>query len=85
MARYRHMPVPESIGDDVPTPDGTAEIIVYVGGKPKKVSLADVLALAAAPSAADVTVSTFTTAGSTEISGTLQEVLEAIADLADPA
>lgn len=35
--------------------------------------------------ASDITVATFTTAGSTEISGNLQEVLEAIADLADPA
>lgn len=39
---------------------------------------------AAVVSAANVTVTTFTTAGSTEISGTLQEVLEEIGDLADP-
>ena len=38
-----------------------------------------------ATTAAAVSVATFTTAGSTEISGTLQEVLEEIADLADPA
>lgn len=35
--------------------------------------------------ASSITVATFTTAGETEISGTLQEVLEAIADFADPA
>lgn len=35
--------------------------------------------------ATQITVATFTTAGETEISGNLQEVLEAIADLADPA
>lgn len=40
---------------------------------------------AAVVSAANVTVTTFTTAGSTEISGTLQEVLEEIGDLADPS
>ena len=45
-------------------------------------AVADMIATQAA---ADVTVATFTTAGSTEISGTLQEVLEEIADLADPA
>jgi len=38
-----------------------------------------------AATAAEVTVATFTTAGATEISGNLQEVLEEIADLADPA
>lgn len=35
--------------------------------------------------AAQIQVANFTTAGSTAISGNLQEVLEAIADLADPA
>lgn len=35
--------------------------------------------------ASAVTVTTFTTAGETEISGNLQEVLEEIGDLADPA
>lgn len=45
----------------------------------------EVAAQIAAVTAADVTVTDFTTAGSTEISGTLQEVLEAIGDLADPA
>lgn len=38
-----------------------------------------------APAAEDVTVDTFTTAGGTEISGDLQAVIEAVADLADPA
>ena len=38
-----------------------------------------------ATSADAVTVDTFTTAGGTEISGDLQAVIEAVADLADPA